>query len=646
MAKHRPKYATIFSLVFAVAFLSGVFFYTKGSSPATSELSFVEHSSLGTDAGSVIPASCEGGISHGAVICWDGSWIPDCVACPALPACPAGYSGTYPNCVAPTCPAGYSGTYPNCVAPACPSGYTGTYPNCVAPTCPSGYTGTYPNCIPPSGPGTCPSGYTGTPPNCVAPACPSGYTGTYPNCVPPAGGGGTGTTCTDPGANNYGASGSCTYDPTLTAYLSQSASKTNVGESFTLTWDSDVASYCTVTYTGPDGGGTIVTPGTTTLSKRASRSGSKVMTLNPLGLYTFKNVCSDGSDTATRNMTHSVTIADLTAGTTTVTTATAGSAKSFTFSIKNIGTGNVNTLFYNFMQVATDPDTDSTITDLAAKSMNSLSAGRSSNYIQSYTFPSNGSYYVRACADKSNRNDAGTVSESDPDNNCGDWTLVCVGTTTACSAPVVVDPNLVGNHTSQGTLSFDCDNATTYSIVRNEGATGSFPMNNKTYRGSPLSIRVTVAGNYKIICSSNSTSSIPVVLNYDPTALVPNNLSLTGSPRTIEAGGKVTLNWSITNPNSSCKITAKAVCTGTCSAAQTNAATALTTSLATGTTDANDPNGTSRTMTSALQTAVSNSKALGKKTIQVNYTTDLGLTCGATSATSTIRVIVSRNNEG
>ncbi len=51
------------------------------------------------------------------------------------------------------CPAGYTGTYPNCVPPVqyCPSGYTGTYPNCYPPVqyCPAGYTGTYPNCYPP-----------------------------------------------------------------------------------------------------------------------------------------------------------------------------------------------------------------------------------------------------------------------------------------------------------------------------------------------------------------------------------------------------------------------------------------------------------------------------------------------------------------
>ena len=74
-----------------------------------------------------------------------------------------------------TCPAGWTGTYPNCVAPPqqCPAGWTGTYPNCNAPTV--------------NPPTVCPAGWTGTPPNCVPPAqvCPNGWTGTYPNCEAP-----------------------------------------------------------------------------------------------------------------------------------------------------------------------------------------------------------------------------------------------------------------------------------------------------------------------------------------------------------------------------------------------------------------------------------------------------------------------------
>jgi hypothetical protein len=87
-----------------------------------------------------------------------------------------------------TCPAGQTGTPPNCTtppSPTCPAGQTGTPPNCTtppSPTCPAGQTGTPPNCTTP--PSTCPAGETGTPPNCKAPpsTCPAGETGAPPNC--------------------------------------------------------------------------------------------------------------------------------------------------------------------------------------------------------------------------------------------------------------------------------------------------------------------------------------------------------------------------------------------------------------------------------------------------------------------------------
>ncbi|WP_419910363.1 hypothetical protein [Candidatus Poriferisodalis sp.] len=98
--------------------------------------------------------------------------------------CPAGTSGTPPNCVPDVCPAGQTGTPPNCVPDVCPAGQTGTPPNCVPDVCPAGQTGTPPNCVP----DVCPAGQTGTPPNCVPDVCPAGQTGTPPNCVRDAGG--------------------------------------------------------------------------------------------------------------------------------------------------------------------------------------------------------------------------------------------------------------------------------------------------------------------------------------------------------------------------------------------------------------------------------------------------------------------------
>ena len=69
--------------------------------------------------------------------------------------------------------------------------------NDIAPSpCPAGQTGTPPNCVPIPLP--CPAGQTGTPPNCVpigTPPCPAGQTGTPPNCVPVV----VGTGCDAPG---------------------------------------------------------------------------------------------------------------------------------------------------------------------------------------------------------------------------------------------------------------------------------------------------------------------------------------------------------------------------------------------------------------------------------------------------------------
>ncbi|MGI8921090.1 MAG: hypothetical protein ACR2HD_05365 [Solirubrobacteraceae bacterium] len=47
-----------------------------------------------------------------------------------------------------TCPAGTTGTPPNCVPTPCPKGTTGIQPNCVPTPCPVGTTGTQPNCVP------------------------------------------------------------------------------------------------------------------------------------------------------------------------------------------------------------------------------------------------------------------------------------------------------------------------------------------------------------------------------------------------------------------------------------------------------------------------------------------------------------------
>ena len=59
VSSHKKTYTPLFSFIaLSTIGLFVVFFLTRGAMPHTSELAFTEHSILGRNAGSVIPASC------------------------------------------------------------------------------------------------------------------------------------------------------------------------------------------------------------------------------------------------------------------------------------------------------------------------------------------------------------------------------------------------------------------------------------------------------------------------------------------------------------------------------------------------------------------------------------------------------------
>jgi hypothetical protein len=96
----------------------GVFFALRGPAPAVSELAFIEHSVLGEQAGSVVPASCDAAsIANGGT---PGShWWGDCqVACPSAPGY---YYDPYYDPSATACPV------------ICPSGTTKINGACLPP---------------------------------------------------------------------------------------------------------------------------------------------------------------------------------------------------------------------------------------------------------------------------------------------------------------------------------------------------------------------------------------------------------------------------------------------------------------------------------------------------------------------------------
>jgi hypothetical protein len=66
----------------------------------------------------------------------------------------------------------------------------------------------------------------------------------------------------------------------------------------------------------------------------------------------------------------------------------------------------------------------------------SLLAKTSFNMSTQITFPSIGTYYLRACADKSSIADPGLVKESYENNNCGSWTTITIGNSNSlCTDP-------------------------------------------------------------------------------------------------------------------------------------------------------------------------------------------------------------------
>jgi hypothetical protein len=113
-------------------------------------------------------------------------------------------------------------------------------------------------------------------------------------------------------------------------------------------------------------------------------------------------------------------------------------AREYTANIVNRGDGPVLFGFNNLFQTATDKDDESTIMDHTADhTLGPLGAGDSAIARVTITFDTQGTYQMRACADKKDKNDPGGILESDEDDNCSDWVTINV------TAPL--KPDLVAN---------------------------------------------------------------------------------------------------------------------------------------------------------------------------------------------------------
>jgi hypothetical protein len=120
---------------------------------------------------------------------------------------------------------------------------------------------------------------------------------------------------------------------------------------------------------------------------------------------------------------------DLIASSPSPTIAYVGTAIKFTSTIKNQGSASTGKPFNNLFQTTTSVLPAAPITDYPAPlSTPTLLAGATSATTSpNITFPVEGTYFVRACADKNSAGSMGVVAESNENNNCSaPWTQVTV----------------------------------------------------------------------------------------------------------------------------------------------------------------------------------------------------------------------------
>ena len=109
-------------------------------------------------------------------------------------------------------------------------------------------------------------------------------------------------------------------------------------------------------------------------------------------------------------------------------TATAGTAVTLSSTVSNTGTGSTGTSFSTLFEIdnTNNPALFTDINAVVAATSATLLAGGSNTAQASYTFPSAGTWYVRACAD-TNVSNVGSIVESNEGNNCSSpWVAVVV----------------------------------------------------------------------------------------------------------------------------------------------------------------------------------------------------------------------------
>ncbi|MCF7898981.1 MAG: hypothetical protein K9L31_03465, partial [Candidatus Pacebacteria bacterium] len=530
---HKQNYAVL--AVFIILFVSvSIFFITRGTVPHSSELAYIEHSILGKDAGSVVPASCE-----------SSPWV-------------ANGDGNYTGCGTQVCWDGST------ITPA------------MGQVC--------------STPANC----TGTPWGTVAHgASVTGYSASVVDSP---------TTCASVSQARSCWNGSLSGSYTITSCIEKSGSIT-VPASCVIAPGS---STCTVTASWVSAN--LTTPRfydantDTTLSGAAN--GSQLVWV-AWGGTTFKLTDSTLYEYDTRTVTVSCA-----AGTTwNPTTGPGGTGQCEYDAIATLSASPTRISYGTSTSVLTSSSTYATNCDINGNppwpyNPGILRATTNTGPLTStttYTFQCTGlgspSPVVSATVI--------TGSAQNPILNKDDITFQAAPTFTVA---------FTGQYTPNGKFVVTGTNTDSCTVTRDGTtlATGASPLT------VVFSDSGSQAGTYRAMCEYTdgngvkfmANNGIPYLINYQPVPPPP-VVSLRASPTTISAGSPAILSWTVTYPGSVqgdgrvCKLKATPVCTGgSCNADQLAASTTINNIIQTQNTDANDPAGTRKITSTALNIIV------------------------------------------
>lgn len=161
---------------------------------------------------------------------------------------------------------------------------------------------------------------------------------------------------------------------------------------------------------------------------------------------------------------------DLVASTPTPSSAVINNPTTFQSTISNNGNSSTGGAFSNFFQVASAANGGGSISDMSATSMSSLAAFSSNTaFSPAHTFTSVGTYSVRACADKSSASSAGSIAESNENNNCSGWQNITVSSGSNSTI------NVTSNLPTTWTITQDrLDSFTYIPNIEGAGTSGSY----------------------------------------------------------------------------------------------------------------------------------------------------------------------------